>query len=93
MPYICNIKPSGKHLLIILEETGGIPVVLKTLESKLEGGHMAVTGKTMHENLSTVDLVENDIVFPLSNPKNEEGGLAVLYGNLAPDGTVVKNPA
>ena len=90
VPYLCNIKPSGKYPLIALEEAGGLPVVLKAIESKLEDGHMTVTGKTMRENLAPVARVENDILFSLSNPKNEEGGLAVLYGNLAPDGAVVK---
>ncbi|MCC8194144.1 MAG: dihydroxy-acid dehydratase [Deltaproteobacteria bacterium] len=90
VPYICNIKPSGKYPLIALEEAGGIPAVLKAIEGKLENGHMTVTGKTMAENLSSVALVENDIVYPVTSPKNEEGGLAVLYGNLAPDGAVVK---
>jgi len=90
VPYLCNIKPSGKHPLSDLDATGGIPAVLKAIESNLEQGHMTVTGKTMHENLATVELVENDIIFPLSSPKNKEGGIAVLHGNLAPDGAVVK---
>lgn len=90
VPYLCNIKPSGKYPLIAMEEAGGIPALLKAIESKLEDGHMTVTGKDMFENLSRVDLVENDIIFPLANPKKEEGGLAILYGNLAPDGAVVK---
>ena len=90
VPYLCNVKPSGKYPLIALEEAGGIPAVLKAIESKLEDGHMTVTGKTLKDNLASVKLVENDIIFPLSSPKNEEGGLAILYGNLAPDGAVVK---
>ena len=90
VPYLCNVKPSGKYPLIALEEAGGIPAVLKAIESKLEDGHMTVTGKTLKESLASVKLVENDIIFPLSSPKNEEGGLAILYGNLAPDGAVVK---
>ena len=90
VPYLCNIKPSGKYPLIALEEIGGIPAVLKAIEGKLEPGHLTVTGRTMAKNLASVELVENDIIFPLSNPKNEEGGLAILYGNLAPNGAVVK---
>lgn len=90
VPYICNIKPSGKYPLITLEEQGGIPAVLKALEPLLSDEHLTVTGKTLKENLSDVNKVENDVIFPLSAPKNSEGGLAVLYGNLAPDGAVVK---
>lgn len=90
VPYVCNIKPSGKHPLIELEKTGGLPAVLKTIESSLEDGHMTVTGRTLQENIAFVERVENDIIFPLSNPKDEEGGLAILHGNLAPDGAIVK---
>lgn len=90
VPYLCNIKPSGKHPLADLEQCGGIPAVLKAIESKLDGDQMTVTGKTVRENLAAVPLVENDIIFPLSAPKNPEGGLAILHGNIAPDGAVVK---
>ena len=90
VPYICNIKPSGAHPLYDLDEAGGIPAVLKAIESKLDTGVMTVTGKTLGENLADVQLVENDVIFPLSAPKKNEGGLAILHGNLAPDGAVIK---
>ncbi len=90
VPYICNIKPSGAHPLCDLDEAGGIPAVLKAIESKLDTGVMTVTGKTLGENLADVQLVENDVIFPLSAPKKNEGGLAILHGNLAPDGAVIK---
>ena len=90
VPYICNIKPSGAHPLCDLDEAGGIPAVLKAIESKLDTGVMTVTGKTLGENLADVQLVENDVIFPLSAPKKKEGGLAILHGNLAPDGAVIK---
>ncbi len=90
VPYLCNIKPSGKHPLIDLEDCGGIPAVLKAIESKLDIEQLTVTGKTLGELLKDVPLVENDVIFPLSAPKNPEGGLAILHGNLCPDGAVVK---
>lgn len=90
VPYICNIKPSGKYPLSVLHENGGVPAILKAIESKLDPNHLTVTGKTIHENIENVELVENDVIFPLSAPKNPEGGIAVLYGSLAPDGAVVK---
>lgn len=90
VPYICNIKPSGKYPLSVIHENGGVPSVLKTIESKLEANHMTVTGKTVQQNIENVPLVENDVIFPLSEPKNAEGGIAILYGSLAPDGAVVK---
>ena len=90
VPYLCNIKPSGQYPLLALEEVGGIPAVMKAIESKLDLDQMTVTGKTVGENLKDVPLVENDLIFPLSAPKREEGGLAILHGNIAPKGAVVK---
>jgi len=90
VPYICNLKPSGKYPLSALHENGGLPAVLKAIEDKLEPNHLTVTGKTVLENIKDTPLVENDCIYPVSRPKNEEGGIAVLYGSLAPDGAVVK---
>jgi len=90
IPYLCNIKPSGAHPLSDLDECGGIPAVMKALETKLDTSVLTVTGNTLEENLREVSLVENDVIFPLHAPKKPEGGLAVLYGNLAPNGAVVK---
>ena len=90
VPYLCNIKPSGKYPLSVLEEQGGIPAVMKAIESKLDLDQMTVTGRTVRENLEGVPLIENDLIYPLSAPKREEGGLAILHGNIAPDGAVVK---
>lgn len=90
VPYICNIKPSGKYPMSVLDENGGIPSVLKAIESYLNLNQITVTGKTLGKNLSGVELIENDVIFPISKPKNEEGGLAILSGNLAPNGAVVK---
>ena len=90
VPYLCNIKPSGQYPLLALEEAGGIPAVMKAIESKLDLDQMTVTGKTVGENLKDVPLVENDLIYPLSAPKREEGGLAILHGNIAPTGAVVK---
>ncbi|WMJ83903.1 dihydroxy-acid dehydratase [Oscillospiraceae bacterium LTW-04] len=90
VPYICNIKPSGKYPLSALHENGGVPAVLKAIENKLDPNHLTVTGKTVHENIKKIELMENDVIFPIASPKNSEGGIAVLYGSLAPDGAVVK---
>lgn len=90
VPYICNLKPSGKYPLSTLHKFGGVQAVLKSIEGTLDQDHMTVTGETMAENLSVVDRVENDVIYPLDAPKNEEGGIAILYGTLAPDGAVVK---
>ena len=90
IPYLCNIKPSGQYPLSVLEEQGGVPAVMKALERKLDLEQMTVSGKTVGENLAGVELVENDVIFSLDHPKKPEGGLAILHGNLAPKGAVVK---
>lgn len=90
VPFICNLQPSGKYPLVALDACGGVPAVLKAIENKLEPNHMTVTGHTIQENIKDTPLVENDVLYPLTAPKNAEGGLAVLYGNLAPNGAVVK---
>lgn len=90
IPYICNVKPSGKYPLIALEECGGVGAVLKAIEPKLNTDCLTVNGRTLGENLADVASVENDVLFSLAAPKKPEGGLAILYGNLAPEGAVVK---
>lgn len=90
VPYLCNIKPSGAHSLFDLEQSGGIPAVMKAVEPLLDGAAMTCTGKTVSENLKAVAAVENDVIFSLKEPKKPEGGLAILHGSLAPDGAVVK---
>ena len=90
VPYICNIKPSGKYTLSDLDNIGGISAVLKTIEPFINKNHLTVTGKTIIENIKEVKLTENDIIYSLEKPKGKEGGIAILRGNLAPDGAVVK---
>lgn len=90
VPYVCNVKPSGQYGLAELDDAGGIPAVLKTIEPHLAREHLTVTGKNLLENIQDAVPPENDIIFPLAAPKRPEGGIAVLYGSLAPDGAVVK---
>ena len=90
VPYLCNIKPSGAHPLIDLEDCGGIPAVMKAVEPLLDTSVKTVTGKTLAEDLAEVEQVENDVLFSLERPKKPEGGLAILRGSLAPNGAVVK---
>jgi dihydroxy-acid dehydratase len=90
VPYVCNIKPSGEFGLADLEDHGGIPSVLKTIEPFLEPDHLTVTGKNLLENIEKAAAPCNHVIYPLDAPKRPEGGIAVLYGNLAPNGAVVK---
>ncbi len=90
VPFICNLQPSGKYPIVSLDESGGIPAVLKSIQSKLHTDVLTVTGQTLGEQLSSVDAKPNDVLKTMENPQKEEGGIAVLYGNLAPSGAVIK---
>ena len=94
VPYIADLKPSGKYVMADLHRVGGTPAVMKYLlaEGFLEGDCPTVTGESLGENLSQVsDLAEGQqIVFPLSNPLKKTGHLRILYGNVAPEGAVAK---
>lgn len=90
VPFICNLQPSGKYPIVSLDSSGGILAVLKTIEYSLNTEQMTVTGNTVKELLNTVEVKYNDVIKPLSAPQKSEGGIAVLYGNLAPDGAVIK---
>ncbi len=92
-PHIADFKPSGKYVMADLDKIGGVPVVMKELldAGLLHGDCTTVTGKTVAENLSDVTLSDGqDIVHRVSSPLHGEGGYAVLYGNLAPEGSVLK---
>jgi len=90
VPYICNIKPSGKYPMEIFHENGGVQAVMRSIQKYLHTEEITVNGNTVGQILAQIPLVENDVIWPISKPKMQEGGLAVLHGNLAPDGAVVK---
>ena len=94
VPYICDLKPSGKYVFQDLHNVGGIPSLLKYLiaEGLVKGTHMTVTGKTLKENVATAADLPRDqkIVMPPSNPIKNTGHLQVLRGSLAPGGSVGK---
>jgi dihydroxy-acid dehydratase len=91
-PHLTALRPGGDHFIEDLEFVGGVPAVMKTLQNKLQDTR-TVTGSKLHENLESVSLFENDVIRPLSNPVHVTGGIAVLHGNLSPDGSVVKQSA
>lgn len=90
VPFICNLQPSGKYPIVFMDACGGIPAVLKNIESQLHRDVMTCTGQTMGERLDKTEPVKNDIIKTMDEPQKAEGGIAVLYGSLAPDGAVVK---
>lgn len=92
-PTFVDLKPGGRYTMYELYQVGGIPVILKALldAGLLHGDCLTVTGKTMAENLASVIFPEHqDVVRPIANPISPTGGLKILFGNLAPEGAVVK---
>jgi dihydroxy-acid dehydratase len=92
-PHIGDLKPFGRYHMVDLDRIGGVPVVLKALldEGYLHGDVLTVTGSTMAENLKAVTVPgDQDVIAPVSAPLAPQGGIAVLRGNLAPEGAVVK---
>ena len=94
-PNLCHLAPAGNTFMEDLDLAGGVYAVMKELEKKnlLNEDLMTVTGKTMKENLASVKNYNNEIIRDIDNPYTKTGGLAVLFGNLAPDGCVVKRSA
>jgi dihydroxy-acid dehydratase len=92
-PHIADFKPSGKYVMVDLDRIGGVPVIMKELldAGLLHGDVLTVTGKTMAENLADVSFPDGqDLVYRVASPIDQGGGYAILYGNLAPDGAVLK---
>ena len=74
----------------VLHDNGGIPAVLKAIQDKIDDSQITGHGHSIKECWKPKPLVENDVIYPRSAPKNKQGGIAILHGNLAPDGAVVK---
>lgn len=92
-PHICNMRPGGIYSLKDLDEAGGVPGVLSRLAPLLNLNAITVTGKTVSENIKSASVLNQDVIRPIENPVHDKGGLAILYGNLAPGGAVVKRAA
>ena len=93
IPQIASLRPSGDDMMIDLENAGGVPAVLKTLDKHLHLDTQTVTGKTLGENIENAEIKDEETIRPLENPYRKSGGLAILKGNLAPNGSVVKHAA
>jgi dihydroxy-acid dehydratase len=94
IPVLCNLKPSGKYLAVDLHKAGGVPAVMKELLTAglLHGDCITITGKTVAENLTNVPALsaEQDVIQPVAQPIYAQGHLAILRGNLSPEGCVAK---
>ena len=94
-PHLCSLSPGGKHHVEDLYLAGGIPAVMRELfrAGLINGDCLTVTGKTMAETFSSAVILNPDVIRTIDSPYHKQGGLAVLFGNLAPDGCVVKQSA
>jgi len=93
IPHITAISPAGNHSMLDLDKAGGIPAVLKVLEPKLDMNVLTCTGNSLKENIKDAVVVNKEVIHPIEDPIHLEGGIAVLKGNLAPNGSVVKQGA
>jgi dihydroxy-acid dehydratase len=89
-PHICDIRPSGKYFMREFEKAGGVPALIKRLEPKLNLDVLTVTGRRLRETVRKSRVLDDRMIKPLSRPFHAEGGIAILRGNLAPEGAVVK---
>ena len=94
IPVIANVRPSGEqYLMEDFYYAGGLPALMSRLKGHLHLDAITVTGKTLGENIADAQVYNDDVIRPLDNPIYAEGALAVLRGNLAPDGCVIKPSA
>jgi dihydroxy-acid dehydratase len=92
-PLLANLKPIGAYQMEEFFNAGGVPVLLKELLPLLHGSAPTVTGHTLAENVASAAAPDGDVIRPMSSPLRPHGGTAVLRGNLAPDGAVIKHAA
>jgi dihydroxy-acid dehydratase len=92
-PLLANLRPSGKYLMEDFYYAGGLLALLNTLAPQLDLSCLTITGKTLGENVAGAEIYNTDVIRTLDNPILESGGLAILHGNLAPTGAVIKSSA
>jgi dihydroxy-acid dehydratase len=95
VPHLCNMSPAGPHHLDDLDRAGGVQAVMKRLSEKdlMDLDVMTVTGRRLGQNLEDINIKDHEIIRPFTNPIHSKGGLAIMKGNLAPEGAVVKQAA
>ena len=95
IPNLCKLSPAGVHHLEDLDAAGGVQAVMKRISSLgvIDEKAITVSGKTVGANIKTAIVLDDDVIRTLKNPYTKEGGIAILKGNLAPDGCVVKQSA
>jgi len=89
-PHVCDLRPSGSYFMKDFEKAGGVPALLKRLQSKLKLNVLTVTGKKLKELIRGYRILNDQVIKPISNPIHAQGGIAILGGNLAPEGAIMK---
>lgn len=93
VPYLCKVSPSGKWHMEDVHRAGGIPAILNEISRSGNTLHMdrpTVSGKMLGESISGLNILDNEVIRSAENPHRQVGGLAILFGNLAPEGAVIK---
>lgn len=93
VPHLAKIAPASDYHIEDVHNAGGVSAIINELlkkEGTLNGERITVTGKTLRENVAGCEIKDKDVIRPLDNPHSEKGGLAALFGNLAPNGAIIK---
>jgi dihydroxy-acid dehydratase len=92
-PYLCKLSPAGEHHIEDLNRAGGIPAVMQQIEPLLNTGLKTVSGKTVKEIIDGARVNDDSVIHSINTAYSQKGGTAILFGNLAPEGAVVKRAA
>jgi len=90
VPHLTKVSPSGKWHMEDIHRAGGIPAILNEISGVLHLDRPVVSGKSLRDTIQGAAILDNDVIRPLENPHSQKGGLSVLFGNLAPEGGVIK---
>ncbi len=93
VPHLAKIAPASDYHIEDVHHAGGVSAIINELLKKpgaIDGDRITVSGKTLRENVAGCEILNKDVIHPLDNPHTEKGGLAVLFGNLAPGGSIIK---
>jgi len=93
VPYLCKVSPTGKWHMEDVHRAGGVPAILNEIAAsgyKLNWDRLTVSGETLQESIAGIHVSDREVIRPHTNPHSTTGGLAVIFGNLAPDGAVIK---
>ena len=93
IPHLCNMRPGGPFTMDDLDKAGGIPAVMKRIQRRLFRKALTVSNKTVGDNLKNATVANDEVIRTLISPVHSEGGIAILRGNIAPNGSVVKRTA